>query len=100
MGLLCCLTSDLEVITFAIGAFYVLRWLYRIAKTIQQIKFGTKVTTERYGPKGSWAVVTGCTDGIGKAFAMELASRGFNLVLISRNIDKLNATAKEVQAKG
>jgi 17beta-estradiol 17-dehydrogenase / very-long-chain 3-oxoacyl-CoA reductase len=44
--------------------------------------------------------VTGSTDGIGKAFAMELASRGFNIVLISRNIDKLNATAKEVQAKG
>jgi 17beta-estradiol 17-dehydrogenase / very-long-chain 3-oxoacyl-CoA reductase len=83
------------VITFAIGAFFVLRWLYRIARTIQQIKFGTKVTVERYG-KGSWAVVTGCTDGIGKAFALELASRGFNLVLISRNIDKLNATSKEV----
>jgi 17beta-estradiol 17-dehydrogenase / very-long-chain 3-oxoacyl-CoA reductase len=83
------------VITFAIGAFFVLRWLYRIARTIQQIKFGTKVTVERYG-KGSWAVVTGCTDGIGKAFALELASRGFNLVLISRNIDKLNGTSKEV----
>ena len=96
MALLCCLTSNLEVIIFAIGAFYILRWLYRIAMTIQQIKFGTKVTVERYGPKGSWAVVTGCTDGIGKAFALELASRGFNLVLISRNIDKLNATSKEV----
>ena len=96
MGLLCCLTSDLEVIIFAIGAFYLLRWLYRITRAIQQIKFGTKVTVERYGPKGSWAVVTGCTDGIGKAFALELASRGFNLVLISRNIDKLNATSKEV----
>lgn len=100
MGLLCCLKSDIEVIIFAIGAFYVLRWLYRIAKTIKEIKFGTEVTVDRYGPKGSWAVVTGSTDGIGKAFAMELASRGFNLVLISRNIDKLNATAKEVQAKG
>jgi 17beta-estradiol 17-dehydrogenase / very-long-chain 3-oxoacyl-CoA reductase len=96
MGLLCCLKSDIELILFVIGAFYVIRWLYRIARTIQQIKFGTKVTVERYGPKGSWAVVTGSTDGIGKAFAMELASRGFNLVLISRNIDKLNATAKEL----
>jgi 17beta-estradiol 17-dehydrogenase / very-long-chain 3-oxoacyl-CoA reductase len=100
MGFLCCLKSDLELVIFMIGAFYVLRWLVRTVKTIQQIKFGTKVTTERYGPKGSWAVVTGSTDGIGKAFAIELASRGFNIVLISRNIDKLNATAKEVQAKG
>ncbi len=100
MGLMCCLKSDLELIIFIIGAFYVIRWFARIAKTIYQINYGTKVTPERYGPKGSWAVVTGSTDGIGKAFAMELASRGFNIVLISRNIDKLNATAKEVQAKG
>lgn len=41
-------------------------------------------------------MVTGCTEGIGKAFAIELASRGFNIVLMSRNIEKLNATAKEV----
>ena len=46
-----------------------------------------------------WAVVTGCTDGIGKAIAQELASRGFNLVMVSRSIDKLNATAKDLREK-
>jgi len=45
-------------------------------------------------------VVTGCTDGIGKGIALELAERGFNLVLISRSMDKLNATAKEAQDLG
>ena len=43
---------------------------------------------DRYG-KGSWTVVTGCTEGIGKAFCFELAKLGFNLVLISRNSSKL-----------
>ena len=90
----------IELTVFLVGMFFILRWAWRIVQTIQRIYFGTHVTLETYGPKGSWAVVTGCTDGIGKAIALELASRGFNIALISRNIDKLNATAKEVQAKG
>ncbi|XP_075438153.1 inactive hydroxysteroid dehydrogenase-like protein 1 [Ascaphus truei] len=38
---------------------------------------------------GEWAVVTGATDGIGKAYAEELASRGVNIILISRSREKL-----------
>lgn len=52
----------------------------------------------RYG-KGSWAIVTGCTEGIGKAFCFELAALGFNLVLISRNEAKLEALNKALWEK-
>lgn len=45
---------------------------------------------------GSWAVVTGSTDGIGKAYAKELATRGINLVLISRTLEKLEKTRNEI----
>ncbi|XP_044516494.1 inactive hydroxysteroid dehydrogenase-like protein 1 isoform X2 [Gracilinanus agilis] len=38
---------------------------------------------------GRWAVVSGATDGIGKAYAEELASRGLSIVLISQNEEKL-----------
>lgn len=36
-----------------------------------------------------WAFITGASDGIGKAFAGELASHGFNVVLHGRNPEKL-----------
>jgi len=54
----------------------------------------------QYGAtKGGWAVVTGCTDGIGLALAEELANRGFNLILISRNKEKLDTLDKDLRDK-
>lgn len=50
-----------------------------------------------YGP---WAVVTGATDGIGRALALELADRGFNLVLAARRQDWLQALATQVAERG
>lgn len=48
---------------------------------------------------GSWALITGSTDGIGKAFAFQLAQNGLNLILVSRNSRKLNSVSSEIQAK-
>lgn len=50
----------------------------------------------RYGGEesGSWAVVTGATDGIGLGFCKVLTKMGFNIVLISRNAVKLAATVE------
>ena len=48
---------------------------------------------------GSWALVTGPTDGIGKGFAFQLARAGLNLVLVGRNPEKLNDVSDSIQAK-
>lgn len=48
---------------------------------------------------GSWALVTGPTDGIGKSFAFQLARKGLNLILVGRNPDKLNEVSKSIQSK-
>ena len=48
---------------------------------------------------GSWALVTGSTDGIGKCLSFELASKGLNLILIGRNPQKLQTTSNEIRAK-
>ncbi|XP_051172871.1 inactive hydroxysteroid dehydrogenase-like protein 1 isoform X2 [Leptopilina boulardi] len=45
---------------------------------------------------GEWAVVTGSTDGIGKAYSKELAIRNVNLVLISRTLSRLEKTREEI----
>lgn len=34
-------------------------------------------------------VITGATDGIGKAFTIELAKKGFNVLLVSRTEERL-----------
>ncbi|CAN1314245.1 Very-long-chain 3-oxoacyl-CoA reductase 1 [Linum perenne] len=48
---------------------------------------------------GAWAVITGPTDGIGRAIAFELASKGLNLVLVGRNPSKLTTTAGEITSR-
>ncbi|KAI9714647.1 MAG: hypothetical protein M1812_006312 [Candelaria pacifica] len=53
----------------------------------------------KYGGKGSWAVVTGASDGIGKEYALQLAQKGFNIVLISRTESKLQNLAAEIETK-
>ncbi|MDR0478135.1 MAG: SDR family oxidoreductase, partial [Desulfobulbaceae bacterium] len=54
---------------------------------------------ERFGP-GSWALITGASDGLGKAFAQELARYGFNLILVSRTQSKLDRLKDEMQSLG
>ena len=45
---------------------------------------------------GNWAIITGSSDGIGKAYAVEFAKRGFNLILISRTGSKLEEVRKDI----
>lgn len=42
----------------------------------------------KYGP-GKWALITGASEGIGLAYAKELALAGFNLTLVSRSLTNL-----------
>jgi short-subunit dehydrogenase len=44
-------------------------------------------------------VITGANKGIGKAIAVKFASSGHNLFLGARNLEQLNETALEIQAK-
>jgi hypothetical protein len=51
----------------------------------------------QYGP---WAVVTGASDGIGRALARDLAKSGLSLALVARRKAQLEALSAEVSGGG
>lgn len=59
----------------------------------------TSVRKYLHGP-APYAVVTGATDGIGKATAIELFRRGFNLIIHGRNEAKVQKVVEEMKAHG
>src|SRR5215212_11541299 len=50
----------------------------------------------RYGP---WAIVAGASEGLGAAYAEELAARGLNLVLVARRAELLQSLASNLSTK-
>lgn len=48
---------------------------------------------------GKWAVVAGASEGLGAAFADDLADRGMNLVLVARRANLLEETAEAIRRK-
>ena len=41
--------------------------------------------------------MTGASDGLGKEYARNLAQSGFDIILMARDIAKLEAVAKEIR---
>jgi short-subunit dehydrogenase len=53
-----------------------------------------------YVEKGTkTALVTGASSGIGQCYAEQLASRGYNLVIVSRDEEQLNSVADKIREK-
>ncbi|KAK4429745.1 Very-long-chain 3-oxoacyl-CoA reductase-like protein [Sesamum alatum] len=81
------LISSLGFLSFVKHSTILLKWIFNtLLRPSKDLK--------NYG---SWALITGSTDGIGRAFAFKLAKKGLNLVLVSRNGDKLKRVSSEIQ---
>lgn len=91
------LSQVLGTLGLTVVAAMLARWLWQYVWLPRRFK-GARMA-ERYGP-GSWALITGASDGLGKAFAQDLARHGFSLVLVARTPSKLDRLRDELQASG
>ncbi|KAJ7842518.1 hypothetical protein B0H13DRAFT_2098690 [Mycena leptocephala] len=67
-----------------------------ISRYLQPANTPAASSTSEHRP---WALITGASDGIGLAFAHELASDGFNIILHGRSPTKLAAVAAALKAQ-
>lgn len=84
------------ILLLTIGSFTILRTLLGVLKWVYVSFLRPAKNLKKYG---SWAVVTGPTDGIGKGFAFQLARKGLNLILVGRNPDKLKDVSDSIKLK-
>jgi 17beta-estradiol 17-dehydrogenase / very-long-chain 3-oxoacyl-CoA reductase len=78
-----------------IGILCLIVLFYRFAAFLMPYLRPSKLHT--YLRPGAYAMVTGATDGIGKAMALELAKAGFNMIIHGRNTGKLQALEKQIR---
>jgi len=87
---------DFQTILLLIGIVWFLVFLVKLFRFVSMYFLRHPIDPKKFG---EWAIVTGCTDGIGKAVAEELAMRGMKMILVSRNPQTLKAQADELGRK-
>jgi 17beta-estradiol 17-dehydrogenase / very-long-chain 3-oxoacyl-CoA reductase len=91
--------SAVALVFAAIGGLAVGRIIVGLLRVLLHAYVLPGISLKRFGAgTGAWALVTGCTDGIGREFAVQLAQKQFNVVLVSRTQDKLDKLAAEIEA--
>ncbi|KAI9821310.1 MAG: hypothetical protein M1827_004046 [Pycnora praestabilis] len=83
----------------AIGFIYLLVKVLSFVRVLLSLFVLSGKSLRTYGPRGSWALVTGASDGLGREYALQLAKQGFNILLVSRTPSKLQSLAAEIETK-
>ncbi|OQV20179.1 Very-long-chain 3-oxoacyl-CoA reductase [Hypsibius exemplaris] len=80
----------------AVSLLVLMKFVWHWSRTVYAFFFVKPLNIRHLG---EWAVVTGATDGIGKAFAEELASRGLKVVLLGRDGRKLQECTRDMEKR-
>uniref|UniRef100_UPI0037E917E9 17-beta-hydroxysteroid dehydrogenase type 3 n=1 Tax=Semicossyphus pulcher TaxID=241346 RepID=UPI0037E917E9 len=78
----------------AVVLYYGVKLLLFIFKLFPKLWF--PLPKSFFSSMGEWAVVTGASEGIGRAYAFQLAEQGMNVVILSRTKATLDQVAKEI----
>ncbi|EPS95963.1 NAD-binding protein [Fomitopsis schrenkii] len=84
----------------AVGIVLLIAPLYRLLSFIWFYFLRPSKAPEYLHAAPAYALITGATDGIGKALAKELYEQGFNLILHGRNEEKMRKVVEEVRGVG
>ncbi|XP_023239541.1 very-long-chain 3-oxoacyl-CoA reductase-like [Centruroides sculpturatus] len=90
-----CLLVSVGIIFVTFSTIWILKEIFRWIKLYLLPNF-IKQDLKKYG---EWAVITGGCSGIGKHTAIELAKSGLKLILISNELEQLQATVKDIETK-
>ncbi|KAL2362678.1 hypothetical protein RJZ56_004424 [Blastomyces dermatitidis] len=91
--------SNAALFLLLTGGLFTACKLFNVFRALLSIFILPGQKLSKFGPKGSWALVTGASDGIGKEFSLQLARAGYNILLVSRTTSKLDDVANEIKSK-
>ncbi|OBT55801.1 3-ketoacyl-CoA reductase [Pseudogymnoascus sp. 24MN13] len=83
----------------ALGALWLGRKVVSYIALLLDLFILSGTNLRKYGPKGTSALATGASDGLGKEYALQLAARGFNILLVSRTESKLATLSQEIETR-
>ncbi|KAI9208232.1 uncharacterized protein BJ171DRAFT_490716 [Polychytrium aggregatum] len=92
---------NIATLSAVVGGLYLARLAFSFLQVIYDSYLAIGSNIHAWGGgKGGWVVVTGASDGIGKEFALQLAKAKYNVFLLARSQDKLEAVAEEARKSG
>jgi len=87
--------GSVQIAGIAVVAYYTMQsFIWFISRLSCYHPFAKSID---FGTFGKWTVVTGGTDGIGAEYVRQLAQAGQNIIIVGRNMEKLNKMKSEVE---